>query len=250
MFLNAFRRSFLSTTKAGIGLHNTYSKNFAYLIDNIPTYKVFVRKEYLTNFQSGQGVYEEGVWITCKAKLQKALLFETMLIQYGALYDKLPISAFVWRTDVKPEELLPLDCLQLWNCLSYNITVIEKTWLQGLHVDVLMKNSKMYTGTYLFTIDFCSSDPNVLNSTDSERPEEHKSSNIIKLDNGQFCAQPNNRIWWRQPSLIPDNRLKPYFKACTIDYTAEVRSRWSVGDCDDYFYTTKQEKDDLEKKRD
>lgn len=40
----------------------------------------------------------------------------------------------------------------------------------------------------MFTIDHCHSDPNELSVAWSDTPEEHKSFNIIKLDNGQFCA--------------------------------------------------------------
>ena len=240
-------RSVSSSTKRLLGLlHNSSVNNFAFLVANVPPEKVYVKKEYLTNFQKGHGEFEEGVWVSAKAKAHKALLLETMLIQYGALYDKLPISAFTWRTDIKPEEQLPLDYLQLWDCLSYELTVIEKAWLRGLHVDVLMKNGKFYKGEYLFTIDFCSSDTNTMNVYESEQPSEHKSQNIIKLENGQFCSQPNNRILWKQASLIPENRLKPYFKACQVDYAAEG-SKFNVADSDEYMYLTKEEREKQEK---
>ena len=237
-------RPFCSSKKSLKSISELYHKsknNFSFLVANIPHEKVYVRREYLTNFQSGHGEYDEGVWITCKAKQDKALLFETMLIQYGALYDKLPISAFLWKTEVKPEELLPLDSLQLWNCLSYNISIIQKSWLKGLHVDVLMKNGKFYPGKYLFTIDFCANDPNTINTTESEKPDEHKSANIIKLDNGQFASQPNNRILWRQASQIPSKRLKPFFKTSTVDFQVEM-AKWDVADSDEFIYLTKEEK--------
>jgi len=105
-----------------------------------------------------------------KCKKDRALLFETLFNEYGALYDKLPLSAFVWKEDVNFDDLLPLDALQLWNCMSYHFTVITKSTLNGLRCDVLMKNGKMYPGSYLYTIDCCGGDPGELDTSWSELP--------------------------------------------------------------------------------
>ena len=65
------------------------------LITNIPSKKVWVRKEYLRYLQDGHGEFVEGVWVTAKSLPGRSFYFETYLPEYGALYDKLPISAFV-----------------------------------------------------------------------------------------------------------------------------------------------------------
>ena len=65
------------------------------LICNLPSEKVWVRKEYLTDHQSGFGEFVEGVWVACKSIPGRAFYFETYLPEYGAMYDKLPISAFL-----------------------------------------------------------------------------------------------------------------------------------------------------------
>ena len=67
----------------------------AYLVANLPPVKVFVKKQYLYDLTKGKGEFVEGVWISCKSIQGRALYFETYLPEYGALYDKLPISAFV-----------------------------------------------------------------------------------------------------------------------------------------------------------
>ena len=99
----------------------------AFLIHNLPLVNVYVRKEYLYDLEKGHGEFTPGVWVSVKSTQYKALYFETLLTEYGALFDKLPISAFVWKTD--HGELLPLDVLQLWDCFDYNLTVIEKPLL-------------------------------------------------------------------------------------------------------------------------
>ena len=49
------------------------------LIANLPTKKVWVRKEYLTDFQSGHGEFVEGIWVCAKSIQGRAFYFETYL---------------------------------------------------------------------------------------------------------------------------------------------------------------------------
>jgi hypothetical protein len=141
----------------------------------------------------------------------------------------------VWRTDIS-DELLPLDFLEIWDGFSYNISIIEKSLLKGLQCKVLMKDKKLYDGQYMFTIDSCSSEPNELNVSLSETPNEHKSFNIIKLDNGQFAAQPNNRVLFYDQSLTPKGVTIPDFKVSTKEFHCEDGLKWSSGESDDFFY--------------
>lgn len=126
--------------------------------------------------------------------------------------------------------------------MGYNIAIITKTNIDALRCHVLMKDGKYYPGTYMFTIDSCSSDPTVFSTSWDDLPSEHKSFNIIRLDNGQFAAQPNNRIRWEHSSLIPVNPKTPkFFKVCDIDYQVEDTPKWSVSDTTSYFYKEKSE---------
>lgn len=201
----------------------------AYLLANIPPIEVWVRKEFLTDFSGGEGEYLKGNWVTVKSIPNQALYFETYIWEWGALYDKLPLHAFVWKTDV--EEFYTLGSLQLWDCLSYNISVITKQSIRNSRCEVLMKTDKRQPGTYLFTVDTCHSEPNEPNTGWSETPNEHKSYNIIRLDNGQFAAQPNNRILWKNQSLTgepPSGR--PPFRFSTRTWLCESEDSWSSGD--------------------
>ena len=54
-----------------------------------------MRKEYLTDHQSGHGEFVKGVWVSAKSIPGRAFYFETYLPEYAAMYDKLPISAFL-----------------------------------------------------------------------------------------------------------------------------------------------------------
>lgn len=212
----------------------------AFLVHNLPPVSVYVKKEYLYDHQKGFGELTPGVWISVKSVIGKALYFETLLTDYGALYDKLPISAFVWRQNFKKDEQLPLDTLQIWDCFDYNITVVQKPILSMC--EFFGKDRKMHSGEYMFTIDNAHPDGSILDCNFSEHDPEHKSFNVIKLKNGQFAAQPNNRVVWRDSSLTIDKLLMPDFKVCSQNYRVETEPKWSVGHTDEWQYKTKEER--------
>ena len=211
----------------------------AFLVHSLSPIPVFVKKEYLYDLEKGHGELTPGIWKSVKSVMYKALYFETLLTEYGALFDKLPISAFVWQEDYDMENQLPLDVLQLWDCFDYHVTVIQKPLLS--RCQFFGKDKRMHDGEYIFTIDNAHPDTNVLDMNFSEHDPEHKSFNIIQLDNGQFAAQPNNRIIWRDSSLTPEDLKTPDFKVCTQNYAVEVEPKWSVGHTDEWAYKTKEE---------
>lgn len=210
----------------------------SFLVANLPPVKVFVKKEYLYDHQKGHGEFVEGVWVTVKSIQGRALYFETYLPEYGALYDKLPISAFVNSPDIK--DSLELEELELWDAFSYHITIVEKKNL-GERCKYLAPSKKWYYGKYLFTIDSCHADTNILNVSYSEVPEEHKSFNILELDNGHYAAQPNNRCLFYEKSMTPSKMLQPDFKVSTKYYSVEGESKWTAGDDTNYFYELKEQ---------
>ena len=210
----------------------------SFLVANVPPIKVFVKKQYLYDLKKGHGEFVEGIWTTVKSIQGRALYFETYLPEYAALYDKLPISAFVFE----PTELnLPLEELELWDAFSYHITVIEKTSVPP-KARYLSPGKKWYEGEYLFTIDSCHPDHNLVNDNYSEVPSEHKSFNILLLDNGHFAAQPNNRTLFFDKSLTPSEPKMPDFKVSTIEYAVESESKWTAGDDTSFFYEFKEQK--------
>lgn len=207
----------------------------------LPPIKVRVRAEYLYNHEEGHNEFVEGVWVSVKSITGEAFRFETYLPEYGALYDKLPISAFVAVNVEPPETYLPLDVLQIWDAMSYHVTVVEKPLIKGLRAEFLSKTGVFQKGVYMFSLDNCNPDPRVPNFTFSETADEHKSFNLIALNNGQFALQPNNRCRFYDPSLTPEDVRIPNFKVATSTYRVEQYARWRLGDTDDVMYGGKKE---------
>ena len=208
------------------------------LVCPLPPLRCFVRAEYLYDHQHGHGKLVEAVWCSVKSIRGEAFRFESYLPQYAALYDKLPISAYCWKP---VENELPLDALQLWDCMSHWVTVVEKPFLKGLRCSFFGKDKQLHYGEFMFTLDCSSPDPRIPDFTLSETVDEHKSFNVLKLENGQFALQPNNRTLIYDPSTNPAELLHPDFKVATRKYRVEQAAKWRLGDTTTVTYDDRAE---------
>lgn len=212
------------------------------LICNLPAIHVWVRREYLRDHEDGHGEFVKGVWVSCKSMPGRAFYFETYLPDYGAMFDKLPISAFVSEPET-PKKDLELHNLQFWNCMDYGVVSIHKQFVRSMMFEAYTRDQGKLKGTYVATIDNYHADINTIDYSTSETPAEHKSHNLLELENGQFGLYPNNRMRIYDNSLTPDKPLMPDFKVSTMEYQVENNPSLSrYGDSDDYFYKSKDEK--------
>tara|TARA_E500000318_G_scaffold40795_2_gene39035 strand:+ start:2711 stop:3349 length:639 start_codon:yes stop_codon:yes gene_type:complete len=209
------------------------------LICNLPSQKVWVRKEYLHDEKKGHGEFVEGVWVTAKSLPGRAFYFETFLPQYGALFDKLPLSAFVADPET-PELDLPLQDLQFWNCMDYGVVCIYKQFIGSMDYEILTRGGKNVKGSYLFTLDNYHSSTDEIDYSTAEVPAEHKSFNCLELENGQFALYPNNRMRVYDNSLTPKQPLQPDFNVSTEYYQVENGFQYRLGDTDEYFWEEKK----------
>ena len=217
------------------------------LICNLPAQHVWIRKEYLMDHESGYGEFVKGVWISAKSIPGRAFYFESFLPEYGALYDKLPISAFL-REPKTPDPDLDLPNLQFWNCMDYNVTAIEKQFIGSMDFEIYTRDFGTLQGIYVCTLDNYHGSADTVDYSTSEQPDEHKSFNLIQLNNGQYCLYPNNRMRIYDNSLTPEKPFTPDFKVSTIEYQVENGNNTRLGDTDEYHWKTKKEEDKDNKK--
>ena len=214
----------------------------AHLVANIPPVHCFVRREFLYDFTKGHDEYEPCIWVSIKSLRSQAFRIEAYLPRYGALYDKLPLHAFVSRNkDLDSAKFLSLDTLQIWDCFSYDFTIMQKAFLRNLSCKFYAKDKNFYQGNYLFTVDHSAPDLNIIDTSYAEWPEDHKSFNFIELDNGQYAAQPNNRCIFFDAASNPKELLFPDFKVCTKKYVVETNPKWFLGDNNSFNYENKHE---------
>lgn len=200
-------------------------------VDVVPFIKVFVRKEYLMNFESGHGEYEEGYIFGAVGIVNRPILFHVHL-RSGAKVMRLPISAFC-HIEGAPEA--KLGQLQLWDCLGSDMACHRYKYFNHYVAKVRLKDGTWEKGTYVTTFDFKPE------GGFEETPDQHKDFNLIALDNGNFAIQPNNRILWVDEHFTSTEEV-PKYKTIETLFSLDDTEEASVADSDNYFYVPKGEK--------
>ena len=91
----------------------------AYLNANIPVQYAQIKKEYLYDLRKHHSEVEDCIIFGITSLTGRAILFHA-LMENGAVFYRLPISAFIQRNfnrEEVPERRL--DELELWNSFSY-----------------------------------------------------------------------------------------------------------------------------------
>ena len=97
----------------------------AYLNANIPATYAQIRREFLYDLQKHHGEVEDCIIFGVSALEGRALLFHAIM-ENGAVFYRLPISAFIQR-GFRPEDVPKrrLDELQLWNTNTSALTYLH-----------------------------------------------------------------------------------------------------------------------------
>ena len=216
----------------------------AYLNANIPVTYAQIRREYLYDLKGHHGEVEDCIIFGMASITGSAILFHAVM-ENGAVFYRLPISAFIQRGfDVKKVPRMRLDELELWNCFSYYPAVTTYDILSGQSGKFIGKDKNWYHGSYLFTIDWAHPEGNIVDTDHSEIPHEHKCAHILALENGNYAAQPNNRLIWNIPSFTVKDEVPTDWKVQTSDWTCENSRRWRTEDSDKFFYDIEENKND------
>lgn len=198
---------------------------------NIDLFYFYIRKEHLFAYQEGFGDFENCVAFGVRSVPSRALLFHVMT-EGGAQRANVPISAMVHKKDAPS---IPLEYLQLWDCFGTKINVVNFDYLADKRCEVILKDKKLYRGTYMMTFDW---EENPYSNT----PHDYKNAHLIKLDNGCFALQPNNRILWKDSNFIT-NPLNisnlPKYKVDKDVFICEISDRWVSENSDCFYYDIK-----------
>ena len=212
----------------------------AYLNANIPVIYAQIRREYLYDLKSHHGEVEDCVVFGIASITGRPILFHAVM-ENGAIFYRLPISAFIQRGfDIKKVPRTRLDQLELWNCFSYYPAITNYDILDGQSCKYIDKNKKWNVGSYLFTVDWAPPESKIVATDHSEIPHEHKCALILALDDGNYAAQPNNRLIWSIPSFTVKDEVPVDWKVQTSEWNVEETSKWKTEDSDNYFYNIEE----------
>ncbi len=199
---------------------------------DVPGFFCYLKAEYAYDLQSHHGEFMDA-WVIGVDSVEGHSPGFTCLTSFGAMFDRLPISAFVHD---KKAPKTPLSWLCMWDCFSYQIEAREWTNIRKLRVDVMMKDKALWPGEYMFTLSWWGSKL-------AEDPGEggFKRGHVIKCDNGCFTIQPGNRLRWYEPSFIvepfPD---KPDYLTNNQTWKGEIGGKWATSNDDRFFYDIRE----------
>jgi len=215
----------------------------AYLNANVPVMYSQIRREYLYDLKDHHGEVEDCIVFGLASITGRPILFHAIM-ENGAVFYRLPISAFIQRGfEVKDVPRRRLDELQLWNCFSYYPAVTSYDILDGQSGRYFGKDKKLHPGAYLFTVDWAHPESNIVDTDHSEIPHEHKCAHVLALEDGNYAAQPNNRILWDIPSFTVKDEV-PDWKVQTSEWNVEDTRKWKTEDTDRFFYNIEEKNDD------
>jgi hypothetical protein len=195
----------------------------ATLNTNIRRFYCFLRKEFLYDGLSHRGEFVNVCVFGVSSVKGHALGFHA-LTDNGAVIWRLPLHALCHKIDAPA---IPLDWLQFWDCFSYEIVCTVFDRVQEARVRVQIKDRSWVGGQYMFTLDWYGND-------DAEEAGDggHKCAHMIALDDGNFAAQPNNRIQWFCPAFITPFNEKPDYVTNTRVWKVERETETTQG----FFY--------------
>lgn len=211
----------------------------AYLNANIPPIECYVRSNFLQNrveFDEEKDTYLPVLIFGVASIPHRAPLFHFIMEDEG-LWFRMPIHAFCHKVPAAQETLYNLV---LWDSFSSYIGVTQYDFLCNKRMKYIDRNKKWHEGTYMFTLDWSQEDRNILDTGFSEIPGQHKCGHVIKLDDGNFAIQPNNRIRAFEPSFVtkPGQNVIER-KLGTSMWSVENTAKWVLSDDDRYDYEIK-----------
>ena len=202
----------------------------AYINSDFPIIEVYVRGEFLHDMDLKYANKSwKGIIFGISSLIGRAIGFH-VLLECGAIVFRLPINALMWKHDTQIQNL---ETLQVWDCMSSDISIHTFEHLAGMRVDFRALNGKSeewLEGRYFTTLDWTSTTYSM-----DAGDLGHKCAHIIKLNNGNFAAAPNNRLRWHDPAFTISYSEKPTFKTNTRIWKVEDKN-WSTSNSNEMMY--------------
>jgi hypothetical protein len=203
--------------------------------ENIPSFKGFVRKSYLTKNKEESEIFIPVYCFGIQSNAGTILTFHVMTDD-GMVRSRVPLSEIYTKI---PTNDIPFNYKQLWDCFSNNVMVIDYSFLDYHRAQVVLRDGTKVWGTYMFTVDW-------FDNPYSDEPSDYKCGHILQSDDGYLLCQPNNRLFWKDSNWVT-KKLPEDLKQFKVDdeiLSVENQSdRWVTEDTDSYYYdiTLKEE---------
>jgi len=198
---------------------------------NIPSFKALVRKSHFTKNIEDKDIFLNIYVFGLQSADFKILTFHVMTDD-GMVRSRVPISEIYTKI---PENDIPFNFKQLWDCFSTNVSVIEYDFLNSHRAQIALRDGSKVWGTYMFTVDW-------FDNPYSDEPSDYKCGHIFRSDDGYLLCQPNNRIFWRDSNWVtkklPED-LKQFKVDSELPSVENLSDRWVTEDTNNFYYDIK-----------
>ena len=198
---------------------------------NIPSFKGLVRKSHFTKNIEDKDIFLNIYVFGLQSADGKILTFHVMTDD-GMVRSRVPISEIYTKI---PENDIPFNFKQLWDCFSTNVSVIEYDFLNSHRAQIALRDGSKVWGTYMFTVDW-------FDNPYSDEPSDYKCGHIFRSDDGYLLCQPNNRIFWRDSNWVtkklPED-LKQFKVDSELPSVENLSDRWVTEDSNNFYYDIK-----------
>ena len=176
------------------------------------TRHLYVHADKAAMSQGQEQGWEPCAWIGLNAVPHRAWGC-TVLLQCGALYRNLPLSALAVG-EIGFEQKWKTADAQRWDCFGINFTTLIYPALEELDVSVWLPTRQHWMGgSYLFTAEF-------YGDSYSMEPSQTKAHHFIELSNGRIGCYPGNNILWHEISFTRVSCQKPAWLKVQTDVHA------------------------------
>jgi hypothetical protein len=196
--------------------------------DNIPSFKGFVRKSYLTKNKEESEIFIPVYCFGIQSNAGTILTFHVMTDD-GMVRSRVPMSEIYTKI---PTNDIPFNYKQLWDCFSNNVTITEYHFLAYHRAQVVLRDGTKVWGTYMFTVDW-------FDNPYSDEPSDYKCGHILESDDGYLLCQPNNRLFWKDSNWVTKKTPEDLkqFKVDNEILSVENQSdRWVTEDTNSFYY--------------
>jgi hypothetical protein len=213
-----------------------------YLNIDVPVFSAYVDNAFFYNEEPKSSNPRTLVEVFGYTSIPQRCGLFSIMTEYGSQHARVPIHYL--HSIQNGGTNYPLDWIQLWDSLSYYVSVNINQYTKNRAANLLLKNKTIEKAQYMFTLDWCLGPQ--YNSGYGEMAGGHKCGHVFVGD-GQYFIQPNNRIFWLDGGSFISRKFdtKPQWKVFSKEFSCEYSGNKWISESNEelWFYEFKEKMD-------
>jgi hypothetical protein len=213
-----------------------------YLNIDVPVFSAYVDNAFFYNEEPKSSNPRTLVEVFGYTSIPQRCGLFSIMTEYGSQHARVPIHYL--HSIQNGGTNYSLDWIQLWDSLSYYVSVNINQYTKNRAANLLLKNKTIEKAQYMFTLDWCLGPQ--YNNGYGEMAGGHKCGHVFVGD-GQYFIQPNNRIFWLDGGSFISRKFdtKPHWKVFSKEFSCEYSGNKWISESNEelWFYEFKEKMD-------